>query len=134
MEHNIPLDRRTLRSFGLTSGVIVILLFGVLIPWLRGSGWRMWPWILSGSLILAGLIVPGALKPVFKVWMKFGHFMNRVNTAVILTVVFFFVFTPVGLIMRIFGRDVMHRKFDQKAESYRIDSENPKTENMERPF
>ena len=134
MEHNVPLDTKTLRSFGLTSGVIVILLFGALIPWLRGSGWPAWPLILSGFLILTGLIVPGALKPVFIVWMKFGHFMNRVNSTIILTIVFFLVFTPVGLFMKLIGRDVLHRKFDQNAESYRITSEKSGTEKMERPF
>ena len=134
MDHNISMDKKTLRSFGITSGVIVVLLFGVLIPWLRGTGWPTWPWILSGSLLLAGLFMPGTLGPVFKVWMKFGHIMNRVNTTIILTVVFFVVFTPVALIMKIIKRDVLHRKFDLKAESYRINSDQTEAKKMERPF
>jgi predicted membrane protein len=134
MEQNFSMDKKTLRSFGLTSGLIVILLFEFLVPWLRGSGWPAWPWVLSSLLILAGLIVPDALGPVFKIWMKFGQIMNRVNTTIILTTVFFLVFTPVALIMKIIGRDVMHRKFDKNTESYRITSEDQKIEKMERPF
>jgi predicted membrane protein len=134
MDTSATPDKKMLRNFGLTSGVIVILLFGLLIPWLRDALWPQWPWILSAVLILTGLILPAALSPVFKVWMKFGHFMNRVNSTIILTVVFFLIFTPVGLIIRIMGRDVLHRELDQEVESYRIASENPKIEKMERPF
>lgn len=134
MDKNILPDKKMLRSFGITSGVIVILLFGILIPWLRGTGWPMWPWILSAFLILTGLIVPKALSPVFRVWMKFGHIMNRVNTTIILTVVFFVVFTPVALLMKIIGRDVLYREFEPETESYRIISEKTKPKKMERPF
>ncbi len=134
MDPSYSTDKKTLRSFGLTSGVIVILLFGILIPWLRGFEWPAWPWILSGVLILAGLLVPGALGPVFKIWMKFGHIMGKINTTIILTVVFYVMFTPVSLIMKIIDRDVLHRKFDKNTDSYRIASEDPEIEKMERPF
>ena len=134
MDHSISLDRKTLRSFGITSAAMVILLFGILLPWLRDSGWPLWPWIVSGSLALAGLFIPVILGPIFKVWMKFGHFMGRVNSTIILTVVFFVVFTPVALFMKIIGRDVLYREFEPETESYRIISEKTKPEKMERPF
>jgi len=134
MHHNLLLDRKTLRSFGITSAVIVVLLFGILVPWLRGASWPMWPWILSGSLLLAGSFIPGILGPVFRVWMKFGYIMNRVNTTIILTAVFFVIFTPVALIMKIIGRDVLYREFDQKTYSYRVTSEITEAKKMERPF
>ena len=134
MDHNLSIDSKMLRNFGITSAAIVILLLGLLIPWLRGSGWPLWPWVLSGSILLAALIMPGTLGPVFRVWMKFGHIMNKVNTTIILTVVFFVVFTPVGLFMKLISRDVLHRKFDQEAESYRITSDQTETKKMERPF
>jgi predicted membrane protein len=134
MDYNLSPDRRTLRNFGITSAVIVVLIFGVLLPWLSGSGYPMWPWILSGSLILGGLLVPGKLGPVYRAWMKFGYFMNKINTAIILTVVFILVFIPIGLIMKIIGRDVLFREFDQESESYRIISENKEPKKMERPF
>jgi len=134
MDHNLSVDRKMLRSFGITSAVIVVLLFGLLIPWLRGTGWPMWPWILSGPLLLAALIMPGTLGPVLRVWMKFGHIMNRVNTTIILTAVFFVIFTPVSLILKIIGRDVLYREFDQEANSYRMTSEKTEPKKMERPF
>ena len=134
MDTDLSHDRKTLRSFGLTSGVIVILLFGLLLPWLRGSGWPRWPWILAATLILPGVFMPFILGPVYRIWMKFGHIMGRINTTIILTVVFYVMFTPVGMIMKIIGRDVLHRKFDNNMDSYRITSEDPEIEKMERPF
>lgn len=130
----IELDRRTLRSFGITSAVMVVVLFGVLVPWVRGHGWPSWPWILAGVLLIAGLLAPRILSPVYRVWMKFGHFMGRVNSAIILSVVFFLIFTPVALFMRLIGRDVLHRRLDPDAESYKVPSRPLNMENFERPF
>jgi hypothetical protein len=128
------LSRRTLRNFGITSAVMVALLFGVLIPWARGDGWPAWPWICAAVLLTSGLLVPGVLGPLYRGWMKFGHFMGRVNTAIILTAVFFLLFTPVAFIMKLFNRDVLHRKLDPAAESYRIPSRPLNMKNFERPF
>ena len=134
METLAQADNKTLRNFSFTSAVIVALLFGLIVPWLRDYGWPRWPWFLSGALLLTGLIVPGALRPVYTVWMKFGHFMGRVNSAIILTAVFFIIFTPIGLIMRVIHRDSLKRKLKKDTESYRVQSEPSKRENLERPF
>ncbi|MDF1526216.1 MAG: SxtJ family membrane protein [bacterium] len=134
MEVNDRPDNKELRNFGLTSAIIVVLLFGLGLPWLRGHGWPRWPWYLSGALGVAGLAAPAALGPVYRVWMKFGHIMGRVNSTIILTVVFFVVFTPVGLIMRILNRDILNRKFDKETDSYRVASQPSNTKKLERPF
>jgi len=130
----IDLTRRTLRNFGITSAVMVALLFGVLVPWVRDHGWPSWPWFLAVILLTLGLLAPGALGPLYRVWMKFGHLMGRVNTAIILSVVFFLLFTPVALIMKLLQRDVLHRKLDPDAESYRVPSRPLNMKNFERPF
>ncbi len=130
----VDLSRRTLRSFGITFAVMVVGLFGVLVPWFRGHGWPRWPWILAGVFLILGLLAPWVLGPVYRVWMKFGHFMGRVNSAIILSVVFFLIFTPVALFMRLIGRDVLHRRLDPDAESYRVPSRPLNMKNFERPF
>jgi hypothetical protein len=79
------------------------------------------------------LILPAALGPVYKVWMKFAEALGWVNTRIILSVVFYVIFVPLGIIMRMFN-DPMRRKFDAAAESYRIPSNAVKHENMEKPF
>jgi predicted PurR-regulated permease PerM len=89
---------------------------------------------MGGILFLAGVLAPALLAPVYRGWMKFGHFMGRVNSTIILTVVFFIIFTPVGLILKIINRDVLKRTFEKEAKTYRVQSEPTNTKKLERPF
>ncbi|MGD2075889.1 MAG: SxtJ family membrane protein [Gammaproteobacteria bacterium] len=128
------LDRNGYRKFGLTTGAIVVLLFGLVIPWIFDLGYPAWPWILGGTLGLWALLAPGSLRPVYAGWMKFGQVMNWINTRVILGILFYGVFLPFGLVMRLFGRDPMHRRRDTAASTYRVKSDNHPKDNVERPF
>ena len=133
--HTIPeLDRKGLRSFGLTTGSIVAVLFGLLFPWLLDHNLPLWPWVLFGVLALWALAAPTTLRPVYKVWMRFGLLMSRVTTPLILGLVFYVVITPVSLIRALLGKDAMARTFDKDTASYRITSRAPEKENLEKPF
>ena len=134
MESTPGLQKKMLRQFGLTSALFVVLLFGLGLPWLKGHGWPSWPWYLSGALALTGLVAPAALGPIYKVWMKFGHFMGRVNSTIILSVVFFMIFTPVSLFMKVIRRDALSKQFDNEVESYRVPSAPLNPKKLERPF
>ncbi|NHZ69979.1 MAG: sxtJ [Thermotogales bacterium] len=127
------LDARGYRKFGLTTGAIIIVLFGLLIPWLFNLNFVKWPWILGGVLMLWGLLVP-TLKPVYVGWMKFGNIMNWINTRIILGILFYGMFLPIGVVMRLFGKDPMQRKLDSQLSSYRVTSENDDKSNVERPY
>jgi len=128
------LDARGYRKFGLTTGAIIIVLFGLLIPWLFNLNFVKWPWILGGVLILWGLLAPTTLKPVYVGWMKFGNVMNWINTRIILGILFYGIFLPIGVVMRLFGKDSMHRKLDRQLSSYRVTSHNDDKSNVERPY
>jgi len=130
----LTLDARGYRKFGLTTGAIIIVLFGLLIPWLFNLNFVKWPWILGGVLILWGLVAPTTLKPVYIGWMKFGNVMNWINTRIILGILFYGMFLPIGVVMRLFGKDPMHRKLDSGLSSYRVTSENDDKNNVERPY
>jgi hypothetical protein len=67
-------------------------------------------------------------------WMKFGHVMNWINTRIILGLLFYGIFLPIGALMRLFGYDPMHRKLDSGQTSYRVTSENDDKNNVERPY
>ncbi len=150
--HEVPeLDRKGLRDFGVVTGLIIIGLFGVLFPWIF-SGIRLlhaydfwgaldpavtalrWPFMLGGLLVLWGLLAPMSLKGLYHGWMKFGLMMSTVMTPVIMGIVFYFVFAPVGLVMRLFGKDSMARKRDDDAETYRVISKNNPIKNLEKPY
>ena len=127
------LDRKGLREFALVTSGVVVGLFGLLLPWLFGFGWPRWPWILAAVLSLMGLVVPMALQPVYKLWMRFGLILSKITTPIIMGLVFFLVITPTGWIRRLVASDPMARKFHD-GDSYRVPSEEIPAKNMERPF
>jgi len=115
------------------TGGIVAALFGLLLPWLLSHAFPLWPWIVSGVLGGLGLLVPVALGPVYRLWMKFGHVMGAINTHLILGMLFYVIFTPVGLGMHLFRWDPM-RRHKREGCSYRVASHIRSPKHMERPF
>ena len=82
--------------------------------------WRNHPlplYILGGlavGLITAGLVIPGLLGPVYRAWMGLAQVISKVTTPVLMGIVFFVVIAPVGLLMRLFGRNaIRHRAVNQ---------------------
>ena len=136
MTMDIPtLDNAGLRKFGLTTGVIVVGLFAFLVPWIFDMATMpLWPWIVAGFLWLPAMFIPGVLRPVYSIWMKFGHVIGWINTRIILGVLFYAMVLPMGLIMRLFGKDPMARKVDNSASSYRVKSVNTPKDRLEKPF
>ena len=135
MTHPIPeLDAAGLRHFALTTAALVAALFGLLLPWLLHAHWPLWPWPVAGMLSLWGLIAPRTLRPVYRGWMRFGLLLSRVTTPLILTLVYALVFTPAGLLMRLFGKDPMQRRLAPKAATYRQPSTANPPDTLERPY
>jgi hypothetical protein len=134
---SIPvLDRKGYREFGLTTGAIVAGLFGLFFPWLLEiEGFPLWPWYIFAGLAVPALIVPMWLAPVYKYWMMFGLFMGTyIMTPLIMSIVFYGLFMPVGLVMKLFGKDGMARKLDAAAKTYRVESHQAPAKNLEKPF
>jgi hypothetical protein len=127
-------DRKQLRQFGLVMAGGLTLIFGLLIPWLWDHSFPLWPWIAGAVFAGAGLAIPSALAPIFRVWMKIGHGLGWINTRIILGLVFFVIFMPVALVLGIFHKDPMTRRFEPERRSYRIPSTAPPPKQMERPF
>ena len=133
--HSIPeLDRKGLREFGLVTGGIVAVLFGLVFPWLFERALPIWPWVVFGVLGVWALVAPDSLRSVYRVWMRFGLLLSKVTTPLIMGVLFFVVIAPVGLIMRLARSDPMRRRLDRNSASYRIASPKPPRENLEKPF
>ncbi len=80
------------------------------------------------------LLAPRSLKPVYGLWMKFGLLMNWINTRLILGIVFYGMILPIGMPMRLAGKDPMHRNLDSNTDSYRVESQNESRDNVERPY
>lgn len=133
--HAIPeLDINGLRRFGISTGIIVGVLFGLFFPWLMEHPIPRWPWILGGTLILWALITPTSLRPVYKAWMRLGMLISQVTTPIILGLVFFVAITPIALIRRLLHKDSMTRGFDKTMSTYRVQSTKAERDNLEKPF
>lgn len=113
---SITSGRKEVRKFGILFAALGLLLSA----WFLYSGSGAWVWSAGGGLIflLTGLFAYPLLRPVYVGWMAFAFVLGWVNTRVILGLFFYLVLTPVGLAMRLFGRDPMSRKFDRSAASY----------------
>lgn len=97
------------RKFGLTVGAAFLLLAAITL-W-RGHPIPMRIFTVVGTaLLVAGLAIPTHLAPVYRAWMGLAHAMSRVTTPVFMGVVFFVVLAPIGIVMRIFGRNPMRRE------------------------
>ena len=112
---------KELRKFGLTIGAVSLILGGLL--WWKGKDSCVYFLSIGGLFVLTGLIVPKILTPVEYLWMKFARGLGFVMNYVILTIAFYLVFTPVGLLMRLTGKDSLKLKFDRQAKSYWIKTE-----------
>lgn len=128
------LDRKGLRHFGLLMSGIVATLFGILLPFVFGRGWPLWPWVLATAFALPALLAPQGLRPVYRAWMRIGLLLNRIMTPLIMGILFFLVFTPVALLMKLIRRDALRREIDPSADSYRIVTRGQSPSDMERPF
>lgn len=122
-----------LRKFGLTVGGAFIVLFGLVLPWIFSFEMPIWPFVLGGVLIVTALVSPAALRPVQRVWMFVALKVGAFNSRVLLSVVFYLVFTPVGLVRRLFGADPMGTRSAGDA-SYRKPSRKRSQDSFERPF
>ena len=113
---NITSKKSDLRKFAITVGLILLIIGGLLF-WKEKYSFQ--PILIIGIILLAsGLAVPTILKPVYWVWMVFATILGWVMTRVILSVVFFLVFTPIGLISRIFGKQFLELNWDTSRNTY----------------
>jgi Saxitoxin biosynthesis operon protein SxtJ len=92
--------------------------------WL-GHG-HAWGWLVA-SLAFAGttLVYSRALRPLNVLWFKFGMLLHRVVSPVVLGIMFFAVFTPIGWIMRLTGKRPLNLAFDAEAPSYWVQRKPP---------
>jgi saxitoxin biosynthesis operon SxtJ-like protein len=104
------------RSFGLLLGTALIMI-GLWPLWHR-QGVRWWAVALGLALGVIALAAPHILSPLKRLWMKFGWLLGRLVSPVVMGALLYLVFTPVGLLQKLFGRDPLQLKWDRDAKTY----------------
>ena len=112
------------RSFGIV--FFIVFLFIALYPLTYNGEIRVWSAITSLIFLMLGLLNSKILSPLNKLWFKFGLFLGKIISPLIMGIIFFIIVTPIGLIMRLFGKDVLNLKYN-KNHSYWIEKNGPKS-------
>lgn len=116
--NDAPVAQSSDRFFGLTFFVV----FGLIGLWplLGGHGPSLVFLGIAGVFLAVSLVAPGLLAPLNRLWLKFGALLHTLTSPVILGAMFFLVIMPIGLAMRLFGKDFLHLRLDPTAETYWI--------------
>jgi len=131
MLNNKKIEKSTNRSFGLVF-FIVFLIIG-LWPLANGGSVRFWSLIIALIFLFLGILNSKILTPLNVLWSKFGELLGIVIAPIVMGIIFFLVITPTGLIMRMFGKDLLRNKFQINNESYWIKKEKNKS-SMKKQF
>jgi len=127
-------DRAALRRFGLVLGALVAGWFGLLMPLAFAWTYRRWPWLAGGGVAVLALAWPAALRPLQLLWHYLGLVLAWVNTRILLFLVYILVITPIGLVLRLAGKDPLNRRLDPSATTYRKLTPLRPSHHLERPY
>ena len=112
------------RRFGLVF-FVVFLLIG-LYPLTNGNEIILSFLVFSAFFLVLGLLNSRLLSPLNKLWFRFGILLGKIISPLIMAIIFFSVVTPIGLIMRLFNKDILNLKYN-KEKSYWVDKNGPKS-------
>lgn len=127
-------EKNTLRKFGLILGTVFFLASSYIL--FRNKYCFTYGFILSAASFISAFALPKQLKPAYIICMRLSLLLARINTVIILSVIFYLLLTPIGLVMRLIGVDLLDRKIEKKKETYWKKKEKRELDNMnyERQF
>jgi hypothetical protein len=112
------------RSFGLVFFIVFLLI--AFYPLINQGEIRIWSVLISLFFLILGIINSKILTPLNKVWFKFGIFLGKLISPLVMGIIFFLVVTPIAFLMRILKKDLLNLKFNKNS-SYWIEKTDPKS-------
>ena len=122
MRENIQIGSN--KSFGIVFFLVFLLIS--LYPLTYDGEIKIWSLIISFIFLILGLLNSKFLTPLNKIWFKFGILLGKIVSPLIMGAIFFLVVTPIGIILRLMGKDVLNLKYN-KNKSYWIENSSPKS-------
>ena len=110
-----PYHRKDLRKFGMTMAIAFFII--TLLILIRHKHSILPTSVISGIFLVLAFALPSLLEPVYILWMKLAKVLSWVNTRLILSILFYLILTPMGLVMKLFGVDLLERKINKKQSS-----------------
>ncbi len=101
------------RSFGILFCIVFLLI--AIWPLISSSSVRYWALVLSVTFLILGIINSKLLSPLKVYWIKLGEILGKVIAPLVMSLVFFIILTPIGLILRLFGKDLLKLKKNKKS-------------------
>lgn len=124
LKSNIEIDAGSNRGFGVVFAIIFLLIG--LYPLLINEGdIRYWSISIAVVLLVAVLFYPAVLSKLSLLWFKFGIMLGSIIAPIIMFVVYFFTVVPIGLLMKIIGKDLLNQKINKTTKSYWINRSQP---------
>ena len=112
------------RSFGIVFFVFFLII--AIYPLINDGELRLWSLFISIVFLFLGLVNSKILNPLNKLWFKFGIFLGKIISPLVMGIIFFLVVTPIGLLMRLLNKDLLNLRFNNNG-SYWIEKTEPKS-------
>ena len=125
MQKNSKIKINSNRSFGIVFFFVFLIIS--LWPLLNGNPLRVWSIFVAIIFLILGLINSNFLTPLNKLWFKFGKLLGFIVAPIVMGVIFFLVITPTGFIMKMLGKDLLNKKYNNKIKTYWINREKSKS-------
>ncbi len=121
--HETEIEAGSNRSFG----VVFAVVFAIIAAWplLGGGDIRWWSAAIAGIFLGLGLFLPNVLAPLNRVWFKFGMLLARIVNPVVMFVIYVVSVLPIGVILRVSGKDLLRLRMEPEASSYWIERAPP---------
>ena len=125
---------KELRDFGLIMAGMLIIMFGFVLPWIFSYSTPYWPFIAAIVFAVVALLRPVLLGPVNRVWLKISDVLGWINTRLVMGVMFFLLIAPIGILMRLLGKNTLSLKISDEQTSYRVVTKVRDKKHLEKPF
>ena len=112
------------RSFGIVFFIVFLLI--AFYPLINQGEIRIWSVLISLLFLILGIINSKILTPLNKAWFKFGIYLGKIISPIVMGIIFFLVVTPIAFLMRMLNKDLLNLKFNKKS-SYWIEKTDPKS-------
>jgi hypothetical protein len=121
--NNLPVEESSPKSFGIVFSIVFLIVS--LYPLTNFKGISIWALIVSIIFLLLAFLAPKILTLPNKLWFKFGILLGSMIAPIVMAFVYFATVLPIGLIMRLSGKDLLNQKLDKNSKSYWIERKEP---------